>query len=66
MVFLLVCVLKVNSERDITFLSFVPNIKIIHLEQHMKVLSLMIHYILWICVCVTIAFSCILNSLPLK
>lgn len=37
--FMFVYVLEVNFARGIKFLSFVPNIKIIHLEHHMKVLS---------------------------
>lgn len=37
--FMLVYVLKENSARGITFLNYGPNIKIIHLEYHMNVLS---------------------------
>lgn len=60
--FTFVYVSKVNSVRGITFLSFVPKIKIINLEHNMKMLFLMLHYILWICVSITVVFSCILDS----
>lgn len=66
--FMFVDVLKVNSASGITFSSLVPNIRVIHLEHHTKVLMLFLmpHYMLWIRVYITVVFSCILESLPLK
>jgi len=38
--------LELNSARGITFINFVPNIRIVRLERHMKVFFLMAHYML--------------------